>query len=289
MRRAEGTEDIVDYLKVIFLGIVEGITEFLPISSTGHLILVESFLTLDTGPGFAEAFMVIIQLPAILAVVVFFWKKIWPFQPGQDPAPIIRLWTKIAVGVLPAVVLGLLFADFIEERLFAPLPVACALITGGIILILIERRDHTIVYDSAFDITYRTALIIGFFQCLAMVPGTSRSAATIIGGLLMRASRPAAAEFSFFLAIPTMLGATILTVYKSGVNFSGHEWGLLAVGSLVSFVVAYFSIMWLMRFLKYHKFTVFGYYRIVLGICVILLLVWGSGNGAEVDGSLAAP
>jgi len=268
----------VDYLKAIFLGIVEGISEFLPISSTGHLIIVESFLTLETSPGFAEAFMVIIQLPAILAVVVFFWDKIWPFQPGKDPAPVFKLWSKIAVGVLPAVVLGLIFDDFIEAKLFSPLPVAIALITGGVILIVIERKDHTIRYQSAFEITYRTALIIGFFQCLAMFPGTSRSAATIIGGLLMGASRPAAAEFSFFLAIPTMLGATLLKLYKNGLNFDSHEWSLLATGSVVSFVVAYFSIMWLMRFLQHHKFTVFGYYRIVLGICVILLLVFGIGN-----------
>lgn len=268
----------MDYIKAVILGIVEGVTEFLPISSTGHLILVENFIRLETSPGFAEAFMVVIQLPAILAVVVFFWRKIWPFQPGKDPAPILGLWTRIAVGFLPAAVLGFLLDDYIEYYLFSPFPVAMALIVGGLILIVIERRDHPIKYHSAFEITYQTALMIGFFQCLAMFPGTSRSAATIIGALLLGASRPAAAEFSFFLAIPTMLGATVLKLYKNGLGFDQHEWQLLALGSVVSFVVAYFSVMWLMRFLQHHKFTVFGYYRIALGMLVILYFTLAGGE-----------
>ena len=261
------------YINAILLSIVEGLTEFLPISSTGHLILVESFLRLSDDPEstFPFAFMVIVQLPAILAVVVYFWKRLWPFAGDEaHREATILLWFNIVVAVIPAIVLGLMFNDVIEEKLAHEIPVAVALLVGGIILIAIERRSLPVRLPSVHDIKFRTAFLIGVIQCLAMFPGTSRSAATIIGAMLLGASRVAAAEFSFFLAIPTMLGATLLTVIKSGLSFTGPQWAAIVLGSIVSFATAYAAVAFLMRYIQRHDFKAFGYYRIVLAVLVIV-------------------
>jgi undecaprenyl-diphosphatase len=261
----------VIYLKAVILAVVEGITEFLPISSTGHLILVEEFIHLGSNGAFAKAFTVVIQLPAILAVVVYFRNDLWPFvdEPNLRRER-LGLWAKIVVAVIPAAILGFLFDDTIESVLLQPIPVVIALIIGGIVLILVERVGHREIMPRVHDIGFAKALAIGLFQCLALFPGTSRSAATIIGGMVLGASRPAAAEFSFFLAIPTMAGATALTLAKSGASFTSQEWAVLALGSVVSFAVAYAAIAWLMNYLRTRDFTPFGYYRIALGILVLV-------------------
>lgn len=272
----------MDYLKAIVLALVEGITEFLPISSTGHLILVEDFIQLGQDPAFADAFLVIIQLPAILSVLVYFWQDLWPWHKNSKhaPAQTLRLWMRVAIAFIPAAVFGLLFDDILEAWLFHSFPVACALILGGIILILIERRDHSQGIESVHDLSIKHALGIGFFQCLALFPGTSRSAATIIGGLLLGANRAVAAEFSFFLAIPTMIAATSYTLMKRGLDFTNEQWILLGLGSAVSFIVAYASIAFLMNFIKRHSFTAFGVYRIFLGGLVLLYLVMTHNSSA---------
>ncbi len=261
------------YINAFLLSIVEGFTEFLPISSTGHLIIVESFLRLSDDPNstFPFSFMVIIQLPAILAVVVYFWHKLWPFTGDASHRQMtVLLWFNIVVAVIPAVVLGLMFNDIIEEYLAHEIPVAIALFVGGVILIAIERRHLPMRFETVYDITIMTAFAIGFFQCLAMLPGTSRSAATIIGAMLLGASRPAAAEFSFFLAIPTMFGATVLTIAKSGLSFTGPQWAAIALGSVVSFVTAYAAVAFLMRYIQRNDFKAFGYYRIALAVLVVI-------------------
>lgn len=268
------------YLYATILAVVEGITEFLPVSSTGHLILAEQFFTLEAAGGkdFTKAFEVMIQLPAILAVVVYFFPKIWPFIGTADHRlRVMNLWVKIAVAFAPAVVLGLLFDDLIESYLFAPAPVAVALVVGGIVLIVIERRGLSVKVETVYEVTFKLALMIGFFQCLAMIPGTSRSAATIIGAMLIGLSRPAAAEFSFFLAIPTMLGATTLELIKGGLGFTGQQWGLLALGSVVSFLTAWAVIAIFMEYIKKRDFVPFGIYRIVVGIVVLIYFYFGPG------------
>ena len=261
----------MDFVNAFILAVVEGITEFLPISSTGHLILVESLLSLGNDKAFTETFIVIIQFPAILSVCLYFWRQLWPIRDGKLDREILSLWMKVLAAFLPAAVLGLLLDDFIES-LFDSSVVAVTLIIGGIILIAIERRDHIGKTDSIGTLSYKQAVGIGLIQCLAMIPGTSRSGATIVGGLLLGANRAVAAEFSFFLAIPTMVGATTLKVLKNGLDFSGHQWSLIALGSVVSFVVAYGVIAWLMAFIKKHSFSVFGIYRIILGIVVLIIL-----------------
>lgn len=260
-------------LKVIALGIVEGFTEFLPVSSTGHLILFERWLTLEGSPGFAETFMIVIQFPAILAVVLYFWSRLFPFHPKADTRATFLLWFKIAAAFLPAAVLGVLFDDVIEARFFNPASVATALIIGGLVLLVLERLDRTPRFAHAADIGFGIALGIGVFQCLAMMPGTSRSAATIIGAMVLGASRPAAAEFSFFLAVPTMLGATVFKTLKTGLDLTAGEWALIAVGGLTAFITAYIVVAAFMKYIQRHDFKPFGYYRIVLGL-VILLLLW---------------
>ncbi len=258
------------YLKAVLLAIVEGVTEFLPISSTGHLILIEEFLLLSDDADFRNSFTVIIQLPAILSVLVYFWKDLWPFaSSGERRQELYALWAKILLAVVPALIAGFLVHDYLEARLFSPLPVALALLVGGVILIVVERFKHRVSVDSVVDITFRMALIIGILQCLALIPGTSRSAATIIGAILLGASRPAAAEFSFFLAIPTMVAATAYSLAKSGLDFSAEQWSVLALGSIVSFMVAYGVIAAFMHYIRNHSFAVFGYYRIALALIVI--------------------
>lgn len=257
--------------KAIVLAVVEGLTEFLPISSTGHLILAESVLSLSDKKCFNDAYIVLIQLPAILAVVVYFWNRLWPFTRDTEQRRLrFSLWFKVCVAFVPAAIAGLLFDDYIESKLLSELPVAIALVFGGIAFIVLERLPLSHRFAHAEDIGWRTALGIGALQCLALFPGVSRSGASILGAMILGASRPAAAEFSFFLAIPTMAGAWALTVLKSGLTFTVTEWTALAVGSVVSFVVAYAVIAFLMRFVQQHRFTVFGYYRIILGGLVLV-------------------
>lgn len=260
----------VIFLKAAFLAVVEGVTEFLPISSTGHLILVEAFLDLSTDRDFNTTFLVAIQLPAIGAVVHYFRRDLWPWQTdGPKRRAIFSMWFKVIAAFLPAVILGLLFEDLIDRYLFDLIPVAIALLVGGIVLIVLEKRGHSVSIASVSQMGWRAAVGIGLFQCLALFPGTSRSAATIIGGMILGLSRPAAAEFSFFLAIPTMLGATTYRLWQSGLAFSGQQWAVLAVGSVVSFAVAYAVVAWLMRYIRNHDFSIFGWYRIALGLLVL--------------------
>ena len=266
-------------LKAVIIGIVEGVTEFLPISSTGHMILVDEFVKLSSDKTFTTAFEVIIQLGAIVSVLVYFWNDLWPFSgTSEHKKQTWQLWFKVAVAVVPAIILGLLFDDTIEEHLFNPLVVAITLFVYGVILIYLERRNagKTLFrVNSVNTIPFGLAFAIGTFQCLAMVPGTSRSAATIIGAMLLGLSRGVAAEFSFFLAIPTMAGATLLTILKNGLSFDVQQWIVIAVGFLTSFVVAYAVIKFFMNFIRRHDFSLFGYYRIALGI-IVLILLWNS-------------
>ena len=283
--------DFIELLKVIFLGIVEGITEWLPISSTGHLILVEEFVKLDVSKAFWEMFMVVIQLGAIMAVVVLYWNKIWPFQnkkPKHENVTKIEkaagfvcrftkidkmvMWFKILVSCLPAIIIGLPFDDFIEEKFNNWFVVAVMLMVYGVLFLLVEdyNEQRTVKVDSIADISWKMALYIGIFQVLALIPGTSRSGATIIGGILLGASRTVAAEYTFFLAIPVMFGASLLKIVKFGLAFSAQELIILGVGTLVSFVVSILAIKFLMGYIKKHDFRVFGWYRIVLGVVVML-------------------
>ena len=270
------------FLKAFILAVVEGITEFLPISSTGHMVLVDAFMQLSPDEHFSKAFIVAIQLPAIMSVVVYFWAKLWPFGvDGKHLIDTISIWVRIIIGFLPAAVMGVLFNDKIEEMMGVRV-VCAALIIGGILLILIERRKHTIRHQSVATMPIAIAFAIGVFQCLAMIPGTSRSAATIIGAMLLGASRAAAAEFAFFLAIPTMLGATTLSLLKHGLDFTGEQWAVLAFGSIVSFLVAYVAVAGLMRYIQRRDFQPFGYYRIALGLAVIAYLAVYGTAGVEV-------
>lgn len=276
---------IIEILKSILFGIVEGITEWLPISSTGHLILVEQFVKFtNVSPDFWNMFQVVIQFGAILAVVILYWNKIWPITKNKEKAiskkgllshfdkGIISLWGKILVACIPAAVIGLLFDDVFEALFYDPTCIAIALIVFGIAFIIIENwnKGRKGQKEKNSQITYKDAIIIGIFQLLAAIfPGTSRSGATIIGGLLIGLSRPNAAEFTFYLAIPTMLGASLLKLVKFGFAFTGIELAILLVGMLVSFLVSILVIKFLMDYIKKHDFKVFGYYRIILGIIVI--------------------
>jgi len=258
-----------DFISALILGIVEGITEFLPISSTGHLIIVNQFVGFSEH--FAKMFDVVIQLGAILSVVVYFWKRLIPLRHNKSAKnqKIFDLWKKTIVGVIPALAIGALVGDYIEERLFNTTVVAIALIVGGIILLYIENRKPLNRITSVDHLTYKTALFIGLIQCLAMIPGTSRSAATIIGAMLLGASRVVAAEFSFYLAIPTMLAASAYTLLKNGMLLTSHELLVVACGFLVSFVVAWMVIAGFMNYVSKRNFKPFAYYRIVFGIFVL--------------------
>ena len=273
--------DFIELLKVIFLGIVEGITEWLPVSSTGHLILVEEFIKLNVSEAFWEMFMVVIQLGAIMAVVVLYFKELWPFQNQKKAKGALEryvktdkmiMWFKIVVSCIPSIVIGLPFNDFIEAHFNNYLVVSIMLIVYGIFFILIENynKKRTASINSVVEIGWKTAFLIGVFQLLAVIPGTSRSGATIIGGILLGTSRTVAAEYTFFLAIPTMFGASLLKLVKFGLNFTGTEAIILIVGTLVSFVVSILAIQFLMGYIKKHDFKVFGWYRIALGIVVLL-------------------
>ena len=277
---------IVEILKTILFGIVEGITEWLPISSTGHLILVEQFVKFkQVSPEFWNMFQVVIQFGAILAVVILYWNKIWPFTKDKQKAisnkgilsyfnkDIMNLWGKILVGCIPAAIIGLAFDDVFEALFYNPFCIAIALIVFGIAFIIIEnwnKNRKTPNKDTNKKITYKDAVLIGIFQLIAAIfPGTSRSGATIIGGLLIGLSRANAAEFTFYLAIPTMLGASLLKLVKFGFAFTGMELAILLIGMFVSFVVSILVIKFLMNYIKKHDFKVFGYYRIILGIIVL--------------------
>ena len=273
--------DFIELLKVIFLGLVEGITEWLPVSSTGHLILVEEFIKLNVSEAFWEMFMVVIQLGAIMAVVVLYFKELWPFQNQKKAKGALEryvktdkmiMWFKIVVSCIPSIVIGLPFNDFIEAHFNNYLVVSIMLIVYGIFFILIENynKKRTASINSVVEIGWKTAFLIGVFQLLAVIPGTSRSGATIIGGILLGTSRTVAAEYTFFLAIPTMFGASLLKLVKFGLNFTGTEAIILIVGTLVSFVVSILAIKFLMGYIKKHDFKVFGWYRIALGIVVLL-------------------
>ncbi len=262
-------------IKAVILGIVEGATEFLPVSSTGHLILLERWLPLEGSPGFAETFMIVIQLPAILAVVVYFRKRLFPFFPETDTWATCWLWVKVITAFYPAALLGLLLGDAIEGLFFNPFSIAVALIIGGLILLYLEFAPPEPRFEQVTDIGLGMALAIGVFQCAAMIPGTSRSAATIIGAMILGASRPAAAEFSFFLAVPTMLGATAYKVVKSGFNLSVGEWVLIVVGGITAFLTAYVVVAAFMNYIRRNSYKPFGKYRIALGVLILLILLAG--------------
>jgi len=286
--------DFIEILKIILLGIVEGITEWLPISSTGHMLLIDEIFTLQLRDAFKEMFFVVIQLGAILAVVVMFFKKLFPFrleksQTENDDENTVKnklvadmgtlnLWGKVLVACLPAAVIGILFDDFLEAHLHRPFVIALTLIVYGVAFIVIERRNQsrTLPIQSTDDITYKHALIIGAFQVLSLIPGTSRSGATIIGALLVGVARPAGAEFTFFLAIPVMAGASAIKLLKfflDAGSMTGAEIGYLLIGAAVAFAVSLFAIKFLMDFVKKHDFKVFGWYRIALGALVIATMV----------------
>ena len=272
---------ILEILKVIFLGIVEGITEWLPISSTGHMILVDEFIKLNVSAEFKEMFFVVIQLGAIAAVPVLFWEKLWPFSKKksvEQRKATCSLWGKVVVGVLPAAVLGFLFDDFLDEHLYNFVVVAIALVLYGVLFIIVEknRAEKNFRVEIVDSLTYTDALKIGAFQVLSLIPGTSRSGSTILGGMLTGVSRVAAAEFSFFMAIPIMLGASGLKLLKfmlEGFKASGEEIALLFIGIVVSFAVSLFVIKFLMDFVKRHDFSAFGIYRIILGALVIAYFI----------------
>ena len=266
-----GVEEI---LKVVLIGIVEGVTEWLPVSSTGHMILLNEWIQLRVSDAFWDMFLVVIQLGAILAVVVIFWKRIFPFsfQKGESfvKKDIMMLWGKILIATTPAALVGIPLEDWMDEHFYNYKAVSIALIVYGIWFLFLERdRKRTFPIRMVTDITWKTALGIGLFQILALIPGTSRSGSTIIGGMLLGTSRTAAAQFTFYLAIPVMMGASLLKLLKFGFSFTGPELAVLLLGMAVAFVVSLASIRFLMNYVKNHNFRVFGYYRIVLGLAVL--------------------
>ena len=269
---------MIELLKAVLFGIVEGITEWLPVSSTGHLILLNEFVTMDMSEEFNSMFDVVIQLGAILAVIVLFFHKLNPFSPsktGLEKKQTWSLWFKVCTAIIPSGVLGVLFDDWMDANLHNGIVVSIALIVYGIAFILVERRNqgkYSRAISDVHDIGYKTAILIGIFQCLSLVPGTSRSGSTILGAILIGVGRSAGAEFSFFMAIPTMLGASAIKGLKfilSGVQATGTEIGVLMVGSIVSFIVSLLVIKGLMEYVRKHSFSAFGVYRIVLGIIVL--------------------
>lgn len=272
----------LELLKAAFFGVVQGITEWLPISSTGHMILFEQFIHMNVSKDFWDMFLVVIQFGSILAVVLLYFHKLNPFSPKKSPVQkrkTYTLWGKVLVAVVPAAVIGLLFDDFITEKLYGYVVVAITLIVYGLAFIVVENMDRTKhpTIRNLDQLTYKTALFIGIFQILALIPGTSRSGSTIIGATLLGCSRYVAAEFSFFLAVPVMLGASLLKIVKffvkTGIGFTGTEVAILLVGMIVAFVVSVFAIKFLMGYIKKHDFKAFGYYRIALGIIVIIYAV----------------
>ena len=271
--------NFIEWLKVILLGVIEGITEWLPISSTGHMILVNELVHLNVSDEFMEMFLVVIQLGAILAVVTLYWNKLWPFatpKNGWIKKDTWSLWFKVLAAALPAAVIGLPFDDKIDALFYNYQTVAITLIIYGILFIILENhnKDHKPVIRDFSQLTYGMAFFIGIFQILALVPGTSRSGATILGAMLLGTSRFIAAEFSFFLAVPVMFGASLLKILKFGPSFSAVELSILLVGMAVAYVVSVLAIKFLMGYIKNRDFKAFGWYRIVLGILVILYFLF---------------
>ena len=271
--------DVLEMLKAVLFGIVEGITEWLPISSTGHMILLDEFIKMDVPKEFLDMFLVVIQLGAIMAVVVLFWNQLWPFSTKEKyfiKKDTFTMWFKILAACIPAAVVGLAFDDKINELFYNYQSVAAALIVFGVLFIIIENRNKGVSprINSIAEITWKTAVLIGLFQLIAAVfPGTSRSGATILGGILIGMSRTTAAEFTFFLAVPVMAGASLLKLVKFGFGFSGSELILLIVGMAVAFVVSILVIKFLMNYIRRHDFKVFGWYRIVLGAVVLAYFI----------------
>ena len=268
---------MIEILKAILFGIVEGITEWLPVSSTGHIILLDEFIRLNASEEFKSMFDVVIQLGAILAVIVLFFHKLNPFAPSKtagEKKQTWDLWFKVIAAIIPSGVIGVLLDDWMDAHLHNGIVVSIALIVYGIAFILVERKNQNKIpaVSSVYEITYKTALLIGLFQCLSLVPGTSRSGSTILGAILIGVGRSAGAEFSFFMAIPTMLGASAIKMLKfllTGVGITGMEIGVLIVGCVVSFVVSLLVIKGLMDYVRRHSFSAFGVYRIILGIIVL--------------------
>jgi undecaprenyl-diphosphatase len=266
---------------VILLGIIEGITEWLPISSTGHMLLFDKFLTINAGEDFKSMFFVVIQLGAILAVVILYWHKLWPVAKKDNKLTLrkdtLQLWLKTIIAIIPSGIVGILFDDWMDEHLHTPLVISLALIIYGILFIVIERKNktRTAITKSTDDITYRLALYVGFFQVLSLIPGTSRSGATIMGALLLGLDRTTAAEFCFFMGIPTMAGASLIKLLKFGFSFTQSELIILILGTATAFVVSLAVIKFLMSYIKKRDFTAFGIYRIILGIVIIACLALG--------------
>ena len=274
-------ENFIEALKVIFLGIVEGITEWLPISSTGHMLLVDQFIKMNQSQDFKDMFFILIQLGAIIAVVLLFWNKMFPFQFKDKTKPVVRkdvfsIWFKVVVACIPGAVVTILFDDYIEQHLQTPTVIACALIFYGIAFILIEifNKRRKIRIQSINDITYVTALLIGLFQVLSIIPGTSRSGATIIGALLIGVSRVAAAEFTFFLAVPVMFGLSAIKLLKFGFAFTSLELAIMLLGMAVAFLVSLIVVKFLMDYIKKRDFKIFGWYRIALGIVILIYFIF---------------
>ncbi|NLD78826.1 MAG: undecaprenyl-diphosphate phosphatase [Mollicutes bacterium] len=265
---------IIEIIKSILLGIVQGITEWLPISSTGHLIIFESFLQMNFQKEFIDTFFVVIQLGSILAVIILFFNKINPFQKNKEEVKNkISLWLKIIIASIPVAICGFLFEDKIDELLYNPFVVAVMLILFGIVILLVEKYKQKFVIEDIKDITFKVAFFIGVFQVLALIPGTSRSGATIVGALILGLSRKSASEFSFILAIPALLGAGILKLLKMGLAFSLTEWIILIIGLVTAFIVSILVIKLILNYIKKHDFKVFGYYRIILGIIILLFFI----------------
>ena len=266
----------LDFLYAVIIGIIQGITEWLPISSTGHMILANEVIKLPVSEAFWNMFLVVIQLGSILAVLFLYFHKLNPFSPrksAKQKRDTLRLWLKVIVGIIPAGVIGVLFDDIVESALSGPIVVAIALIAYGVLFLVLERRPREPKVKTLNQLSYKNALQIGCFQVLSLIPGTSRSGSTILGGMICGTSREVAAEFSFFLAIPVMFGASLLRGAKfllSGTPITGPEIGILITGVIVAFIVSIFAIKFLMGYIRKHDFKVFGYYRIVLGIIVIL-------------------
>lgn len=268
--------ELLEVLKIIFLGVVEGITEWLPISSTGHMILVDEFIKLSSSPEFKEMFFVVVQLGAIIAVVILYWEKLFPFSfrgGVKIKMDIMRVWFKIVVASIPVAVIGLLFEDKIDELFYNPWVVACMLILYGVLFIIVENRNmgKKPKVNDINSLTYRLAFFIGLFQALAVIPGTSRSGVTIIGSMMLGVSRTLSAEFSFFLAIPAMFGASAIKFIKFlGLGFTYGELAYLVIGMATAFIVSVVAIKFMMTYIKSKDFKAFGIYRIVLGVVVII-------------------
>ncbi len=267
--------ELIEIIKTIVIGIVEGITEWLPISSTGHMILVDEWMQLNVSDAFKEMFLVVIQLGAIMAVVVLFFNKLNPLSPKkniEEKKATMRIWYKVIIGVLPAAIIGLLLDDWLNDIFYNYITVASMLVLYGVLFIIIESKNKNkeSKINSFTELSYMTAFLIGLFQVLSLIPGTSRSGATILGAIILGTSRYIAAEFSFFLSIPVMFGASFLKIYKFGFEFTSSEIITLLIGMVTAFIVSIVTIKFLINYIKKHDFKVFGWYRIVLGIVVII-------------------